>query len=672
MNDGPLTVNFLNAIVPDNPMATPPPATEQTTPDTGNTNQADRSTPAPEQHTAPPVMTAPIGQAAPPPATAPQSSATDNNQRSTPSERDNGGRSPQNTGGTPTPDSSTDQSPRDGDTPQVTTESAPPAPETETTGNPVDQHDQNATDEQRTTSTDERAPEQRTSSTESPTLATESGPPQDTEATGHNPSERDGEQPDQRDEDTPRDNGRSRNDERDRSGDGNERSGEQSSDRSADSEESREDAPAGEGQTPGATLSRNTDGVPQDQEAPRSRPEPLPDGQAGPERNGPPSPATVEPPATADSRETAAPPTENSGTPVPGAGDAPPATTPDTTEGTTTPTQNTDAPAAPPAAGPERAADSGSPTPGTTRTDPTAPGIDPGADARAASVLDRLPELTRALADKDIPRARTLGAEFWRLLRPVDGPAPENRSIHEARTLAQALVYTVSDPSNRRVPLSGESVPAERVRDAEALARGIGRHLRDRHDPVRARLWQPGGRLTTDYVGYAMQDPADRGPSPYDAPNTVKTVNTALVDDDRDAPAPQEQSGELSGPAEALGSADQPSAEAAESVATRGESDAGEARDSFPDTPDAPPAPPHRPESVAPLSDRAEPEPEERPEAAPLLDTFRSALNEQPPPVRSGPVTGEESSAPGADRPRSRFRPDRRPSRTRTTRSPCS
>ncbi|MES0838504.1 hypothetical protein, partial [Nocardiopsis tropica] len=74
-----------------------------------------------------------------------------------------------------------------------------------------------------------------------------------------------------------------------------------------------------------------------------------------------------------------------------------------------------------------------SPTPGATRTDPTAPGIDPGADARAASVLERLPELTRALADKDIPRARALGAEFWRLLRPVDGPAPENRSIHEAR-----------------------------------------------------------------------------------------------------------------------------------------------------------------------------------------------------------------------------------------------
>ncbi|MFD3687254.1 ADP-ribosyltransferase [Nocardiopsis sp. NPDC058631] len=129
-----------------------------------------------------------------------------------------------------------------------------------------------------------------------------------------------------------------------------------------------------------------------------------------------------------------------------------------------------------------------------------------------------------------------------------------------------------------------------------------------------------------------MQDPADRGPSPYGAPDTVKTVNTA------------------SAPAEALGSADQPSAEAAEGVATRGEADAGEARDSFPDTPDAPPAPPHRPESGAPLSGRAEPEPEpgERPAAVSILNTFHSALNEQSPPVRSGPVTGEESSGPGS------------------------
>ncbi|XKK38258.1 hypothetical protein HFP72_27360 [Nocardiopsis sp. ARC36] len=91
-------------------------------------------------------------------------------------------------------------------------------------------------------------------------------------------------------------------------------------------------------------------------------------------------------------------------------------------------------------------------------------------------------------------------------------------------------------------------MPAERVRDAEALARGIGRHLRDRHDPVRARLWQPGGRLTTDYVRYAMQDPADRGPSPYGAPDTVTTVNTALVDGDGDASASEGRSGESSTP----------------------------------------------------------------------------------------------------------------------------
>ncbi|MFE1470728.1 ADP-ribosyltransferase [Nocardiopsis dassonvillei] len=245
--------------------------------------------------------------------------------------------------------------------------------------------------------------------------------------------------------------------------------------------------------------------------------------------------------------------TRNSGAPVAGSGDAAraaEATAPDTAEGTPAPTRSADAdaPAAPPAPGPERAADSGSPTPAKTRTDPAVSGIDPRADARAASVLDRLPELTRALADNDVPRARALGAEFWRSLRPVGGPVPENRSIREARTLAQALVYVLSDPSDRRVPLSGGSIPPERVRDAEVLARGIGRHLRDRHDPVRARLWLPGGRLTTDYVRYAMQDPADRGPSPYGAPAPVTTVNTALVDGDGDAPAPQGRSGESSTP----------------------------------------------------------------------------------------------------------------------------
>ncbi|NKY82434.1 hypothetical protein HGB46_28225, partial [Nocardiopsis dassonvillei] len=109
-------------------------------------------------------------------------------------------------------------------------------------------------------------------------------------------------------------------------------------------------------------------------------------------------------------------------------------------------------------------------------------------------------------------------------------------------------MYVLSDPSDRRVPLSGGSIPPERVRDAETLSRGIDRHLRDRHDPVRARLWLPGGRLTTDYVRYAMQDPADRGPSPYGAPSPVTTVNTALVDGDGDAPAPQGRSGESSTP----------------------------------------------------------------------------------------------------------------------------
>ncbi|MCP3017090.1 hypothetical protein NGM33_27540, partial [Nocardiopsis dassonvillei] len=398
------------------------------------------------------------------------------------------------------------------------TESAPPPPTLTESGG--DQHDTGPT--------------------------SENGPPQDTEDTEHPRAERDAEQSDERDADSEHKDDGTWSGHREapvEEGGGQEQGG----------EESREDAPAGQGEGSGAPLSRNPDGAPRDQETPRSRPEPLPDGEAGPERNGPPSPATVEPPAMADSGGTATPPTENSGAPVPGTGDAPPAaeaTMPDTADSTPLPTRSadTDAPAAPPAAGPERAADTGSPTPAQTRTDPASSGIDPRADARAASVLDRLPELTRALADKDIPRARALGAEFWRQLRPVDGPVPENRSIREARTLAQALVYTVSDPSDRRVPLSGGSVPPERVRDAETLARGIGRHLRDRHDPVRARLWQPGGRLTTDYVRYAMQDPADRGPSPYGAPDTVTTVNTALMDGDADAPSSQGRTGEASTP----------------------------------------------------------------------------------------------------------------------------
>ncbi|NKZ02136.1 hypothetical protein HGB44_31445, partial [Nocardiopsis dassonvillei subsp. albirubida] len=115
------------------------------------------------------------------------------------------------------------------------------------------------------------------------------------------------------------------------------------------------------------------------------------------------------------------------------------------------------------------------------------------------------------------------------------------------------MVYVLSDPSNRRVPLSGASIPPERVQDAEVLTRGIDRHLRDRHDPVRARLWQSGGQLTTDYVRHAMQDPADRGPSPYSAPDTVKTVNTARVDGDGGAPASGGRSGESSTPGRSEG-----------------------------------------------------------------------------------------------------------------------
>ncbi|MFE6390299.1 hypothetical protein, partial [Nocardiopsis dassonvillei] len=514
MNDSPLSVNFLNAIVPDNPMAAVPPGAEQTTPNTGNTGDRDtadpidRSVPEQEQqqNTAPVAVAPPVGQAAPPPAPAPQNPTPDTGQRPASSER-GGGRPSQSTGDTSAQDPSTRQTTGNG--PQIATESAPPAMETATTGDTTGQDDQvTSTDEQRATPRTPTASDAPSPADVPlpPPPVTESGQPQDTEDTGHSPSERGGEQPEGRDEDTSRDDDHSRDGERDRSGDGNERSGEENSERSGDggdrgdgdrSGEEKGDGPddekgkdgeradddaesvheeestdgkdgqeQGGEQTPEVThaetgVSRgqetppdplttgtaetaeetvrppappeaeaseaapslNTDGVPQDQEAPRPRPEPLPDGETdpernspsspvpnretNPERNSPSSPATVEPPATADSRETSAPPTENSGAPAAGTGDAPrpaEAATPDTAEDTPTPARSTDtdAPAAPPATGPERAADTGSPTPAQTRTDPTVSGIDPRADARAASVLDRLPELTRALADKDI------------------------------------------------------------------------------------------------------------------------------------------------------------------------------------------------------------------------------------------------------------------------------
>ncbi|MEE2038869.1 hypothetical protein Q8791_16725 [Nocardiopsis sp. CT-R113] len=141
MNDGPLTVNFLNAIVPDNPLATPPPATDQTTPNTNhndnpaNTNPVDSTAPEPQQQdtTAPLTVAPPFGQPTPPPTgqqpppTAPNNPTTDNNQRPTPSERDGAAHSPQSTGDTHTPDPSVHRS-ADDDVPTVRTESGPPQP----------------------------------------------------------------------------------------------------------------------------------------------------------------------------------------------------------------------------------------------------------------------------------------------------------------------------------------------------------------------------------------------------------------------------------------------------------------------------------------------------------------------------------------------------------------
>ncbi|MEE2043849.1 hypothetical protein Q7689_10680, partial [Nocardiopsis tropica] len=246
-NDGPLTVNFLNAIVPDNPMAAQPPAAEQTTPEpqaqNPGTEHGDRTTPqersGQEQHTPAPVVAAPINQAAPtpagqqPPAPGPQNPASDTGQRSAPTDRNSGERSPQRTGGdTRTTDPSAQRSTRDGDVVRTSTESAPPAPESATTGNTTDLDKPNSpTDSQRTNPDNAPAPEQQTSSSDTP----QSPPPaaedsnsdgqHDTEDTGHNPSERDGEQSDERDEGSSGNDDRSQDRDKDQPGDDGNRSG---------------------------------------------------------------------------------------------------------------------------------------------------------------------------------------------------------------------------------------------------------------------------------------------------------------------------------------------------------------------------------------------------------------------------------------------------------------
>ncbi|MEE2041667.1 hypothetical protein Q8791_31045 [Nocardiopsis sp. CT-R113] len=264
MNDGPLAVNFLNAIVPDNPLATPPPGTDQTTPNTNhndnpaNTNGVDRTAPEPQQQdtTAPLTVAPPLGQATPPPtgpqppATAPNNPTADSNQRPTSSERDGAGRSPQSTGDTPTPDPSTD---RPSDDVPTAAENAPPAPETATTGNTTERDNPGSpTDEQQADPDTARPHEQRTESqdgapppppasedgadhrdttvrteSEQPTQPEDSGPPPADDGSG----DQDAQRPDGRDEDTSRDGDRPRDND-----------GEQDGDRPRDSDGDRDGA----------------------------------------------------------------------------------------------------------------------------------------------------------------------------------------------------------------------------------------------------------------------------------------------------------------------------------------------------------------------------------------------------------------------------------------------
>ncbi|WP_047871768.1 hypothetical protein, partial [Nocardiopsis sp. RV163] len=179
---------------------------------------------------------------------------------------------------------------------------------------------------------------------------------------------------------------------------------------------------------------------------------------------------------------------------------------------------------------------------------PPAPTAD-RADTRAERASELVAQARRHLGEGDVARARAVSADIQSLLspRPDDG-APQNPSVRRARALALGLVFTLSAPADPRTPADPDAFPADRAEDAATLLGGVERNLRDRHDPARARLWLPGERLTTDHVRYAMQDPADRGPSPQGAPSAVTAVNTVLVGGDADAPASEGRSGEQSTP----------------------------------------------------------------------------------------------------------------------------
>ncbi|MFD3689044.1 hypothetical protein ACFWTE_30005, partial [Nocardiopsis sp. NPDC058631] len=331
MNDGPLTVDFLNAIVPDNPMTDVPPGVEQPTPNTGDngdTNPTGRPAPAPEQrHDPAPIAVAPpAGQTATPPANAPQSPASDS-----------GGRAPQRTNDNRAPDSSPQRSGGGARTAESTSQpDTAPAPEQRTASEDV----QPSTQPVAETGDDRHGTGPRTESAPSPPPVAESGddrhgtgprdesgPPQGTEDTGHTAPGRDAEQSDGRDEDVSQNDDRSEDDAKGRSGDGrqpdegdNDGSGDgQRSDATREGSEGGKDR-SGEEEGDGSGRENGEDGERADEGA-GSVHRDAPDGEAGPERNASPAPE---------------------GTPVPAR------------------STDTDAPPAPPAAGPERAADIGS------------------------------------------------------------------------------------------------------------------------------------------------------------------------------------------------------------------------------------------------------------------------------------------------------------------------
>ncbi|WP_040685191.1 hypothetical protein, partial [Nocardiopsis halotolerans] len=201
MNDGPLTVNFLNAIVPNAPATDAPPNTEPTVPNPGGAGDHDATDatgrPAPVDTAPPASQTTPPSPGQQPPTTTPRNTGADGGQRSAPSERDGGTRSPQRTEDISTPDSPARGSSHDGDGVRTSAESTPRT-ETAPPGRAGQEDSGAPTDERRGRSSSAPAPEHRTVSEDDRRGTgprSESAPPPRTEGVENTPVDEGGERP---------------------------------------------------------------------------------------------------------------------------------------------------------------------------------------------------------------------------------------------------------------------------------------------------------------------------------------------------------------------------------------------------------------------------------------------------------------------------------------------